>query len=105
MNMTRRAEQENSIGIEELTRGLNSILYTKLIGKMVRHIERGYSIPCETGTVVEIVGVWDNGLGGSGNSGMYDPPVIVVKLDKQFVTGGNNGFISAPMNMFTLIES
>lgn len=105
MSMTRKTKQENSIGIEEFVCRLNSILYTKLIGKRVRHIERGYSIPCETGTVVEIIERWDNGLGGSGNSGIYDPPVIAVDLDKPFVTGGNNGFMSAPMNMFTLIES
>ena len=72
------------------------------VGDRVRHISRGYEIPCETGVVRGIIKKWDNGLGGEANSGIYDPPEIVIELDAEFVTGGNNGMMSCPANHFEI---
>ncbi len=66
------------------------------IGQHVQHTPRCAGMACESGVVIDVIDKWDNGLGGSGNSGVYNPPVIVVELDEPFVTGGNDGFASAP---------
>lgn len=63
------------------------------IGDRVRHIYRGYNISCEIGAIVDIIERWDNSLE---NTGIYNPPQILVKLDEEFVTAGNDGFMTVP---------
>lgn len=74
------------------------------IGQHVRHTPRCSGMACEAGTAIAIIDKWDNGLGGFGNSGVYNPPVIVVALDEAFVTGGNDGFASAPEDCWEMTE-
>lgn len=67
-------------------------------GMRVRHTERCSGMKRETGEVVDIIHNWNNGLGRPESSGIYTPPEVLVKLDEEFVTGGNTGFCSAPMD-------